>query len=888
MESSRPNPDDLLARLRTEEAKSARGRLEVYLGMCPGVGKTYAMLESAQEDRAAGRDSLIGVVETHGRADTEALLAGLRVLPRRQVDHRGIMLGEFDLDGALAARPALLLVDELAHSNAPGSRHAKRWQDVRELIEAGIDVRTTVNIQHVESLNDVVAQITGVRMRETVPDSVLEAADEVVLVDLPPDELLERLEAGKVYIGERAGRAADGFFKPANLVALRELALRFVAGRVGRQVRFHREAAGSAAIWPTQERVLVAVGPAPSSATLVRAAKRLSSMLGAEWFALFVETPSALTPENRLRVSEHLRLAESLGAKTATSAATTITEGVLQFARRENVTKLVVGKPIRPRWKELLRPSPVDQLVRQSGDIDVYVIRGEHDGTPPFTAARPVYRPRNQTILLVPFLATAIAVTVGKLLGSLIALPDVAMLFLLTSASVAFLGSRRTAFLMAVLSVLAFNFFFVPPIYTFHVAGAEYFITFAMLFLVTVALSEMSLRLRLGRDLAWRSGERTAAVYRLSSQLAEVRGTEAVLDVAVTDLRRNFPAPLAITLRDLDGVVITRGEALNDKERGVLHWVLDNGRPAGRDTATLASATMMHLPLLGPRGCLGVVSVGGPPLAPEQLELLQALARHLALVFSVEALDEERRRSAREAETERLRSSILSSVSHDLRTPLASILGSASSLQEQSDALDPETRRELLTTITDEADRLNRLIANLLEMTKIEGGALRLNKVPLPVDEIVGAGLRAVRRLLRDRPVTTAIPADLPFVEADELLVQQVLINLLENASKHTPRGTAVEVGARVDGAMIRIAVADRGPGLPEGDAARLFERFYRGDSSAMGAGLGLAICKGVVQAHGGQITARNRDGGGAEFSFTLPIAPALPSDEDDSQETLT
>jgi len=885
-DDKRPDPDALLARVLQDEQRDARGRLEVFLGMSPGVGKTYAMLESAQEDRRAGKNILAGIVETHGRVETEALLEGLTRLPRRKLEHRHIVLEEFDLDGALAARPELLLVDELAHTNAPGSRHAKRWQDVRELIEAGIDVRTTLNIQHVESLNDVVAQITGVRVRETVPDSILEQADEVVLVDLAPDELRERLDAGKVYLGAQAARAADGFFRPSNLVALREMALRFVASRVGRQVRFHRDAIGSSKIWPTQERVLVAVGPAPSSATLVRAAKRLAVMLGAEWFALSIETARGLRPEERRRVSEHLRLAESLGAKAANVTAASVPEGVLQFARGENVTKLVIGKPIHARWTELFRPSPVDLLIRESGDIDVYVIRGDEGAKE--SASKPRSARENKTqrpSLLLPIVANAAVVAVGSVLPSVVAITDIAMLFLIAGAGVGLVGSRLEALLTAVFSVLSLNFFFVPPLYTFRVAGPAYLLTFATLFGTSFGISEMTRRLRQGRDLARRSEERTAAVYRLSRRLAEARGAQTVALHALQALTNDFSGPLAISLRSANGGVSVQGGPLDEKEAAVVTWVLQSGLPAGRETGTLSSASMMHLPLVGPSGCLGVLSVGGDPGGPVRMELLHALSRHLALVLSVETLEEERRVASQEAQAERMRSSILGSVSHDLRTPLASILGSASSLKEQAELLDPATRDELLATINDEADRLNRLIANLLEMTKIEHGALRLNKVALPVDEVVGAGIRPVRRLLEKHTVTTNIPAELPFVEADELLVQQVLINLLENAAKHTPIGTEITIRAEASKEQVRITVSDKGPGFPQGVPAELFSRFYRGDSAAPGAGLGLAICKGIIEAHGGDIVARHRAGGGAEFSFTLPIAPAIIPPDDESHE---
>ncbi len=884
-DAKRPDPDALLERVRAEEARSKRGSLQVYLGMCPGVGKTYAMLEAAQEDRRSGKQVLVGVVETHGRAETGALLDGLPILPRRHVSHRGVALAEFDIDAALASRAKVVLVDELAHTNAPGSRHQKRWQDVQELLQAGIDVKTTLNIQHIESLNDVLARITGIRVRETVPDSVLDAADEVVLVDLPPEDLRERLEGGKVYLGEQAARAADGFFKPATLTALRELALRYVAGRVGRQVRFYREASGSPAIWPTQERVLVAVGPAPTSATLVRSAKRLASMLGCDWFALYVETARPLSPADRERVTAHLRLAESLGARTASITSSGVSEGLLQFARRENVTKVVVGKPLTSGWRERLRPSPVDRLIRDSDDIDVHVIRGEQEGAPLRAGMVPSDAIAGWRWWWAPPTAAGAAAALGKLLSPHVELADVAMIFLFASGCVAFLGSRRAALVMAALSVLCFNFFFVPPMYTFRVAGSHYLITFGVLLTASLLLSELTLRLRQEKDLARVNEERTAKLYRMSKLLAERRGIGDAPDRAAEELARAMEDRVIVTVRSSDGRLSPHGGTLDPKEAAVVDWVIANGQAAGRGTATLTSASMTHYPMPGQQGVLGAVSIA-KPLPPREAELLLALARHVGLVLSIESLQDERRRTMQEMETERLRSSILASVSHDLRTPLASILGSASTLQEQDDGLPPQVRRELVATITEEADRLNRLIANLLEMTRIEGGALRLSLVPLPVEEIIGASLHATRRVLSDRRVTTSVADNLPFVVADELLIQQVLVNLLDNAAKHTPRDAEITLSAALAGPdRVMIAVSDRGTGLPPGDPSLLFERFHRGDTTGTGAGLGLAICKGIVQAHGGIIEARNRDGGGAEFRFTLPATDQRPQDGTGEEE---
>lgn len=892
MNDQRPDPDALLNRVQMEAAQEKRGKLKIFFGASPGVGKTYAMLEAARARKAEGLDVVVGLLETHGRKETAALLEGLEVLAPRELEYRGTHLKEFDIDAALGRKPGLLLVDELAHTNAEGSRHLKRWQDVQELLDLGVNVYSTLNVQHLESLNDIVAQVTGVIVRETLPDKVLETADEVELVDLPPDDLLKRLQEGKVYLPEAAQRAVQNFFKKGNLIALRELALRTTANRVGDQVQDYRRDKAITRTWATADRLLVCVSPSPSSANLVRAAHRMAKSLKAGWIALYVETPdqARLPAEARSRAVQHLRLAEQLGAETATLSGRDFAEEVMDYARERNVTKIFMGKPPRYSWRTLLRPSPVDRLLRVSGDIDVYATQGEtadlrEKRRTRAGAARKAFDWKGYGSAL---LTVAACTAVAWLLFPRVDLANLIMVYLLGILAVSYRQSLGPSTLASFLSVLVFDFFFVPPRFTFAVADTQYVFMFLVMLLVGLSISNLTVRLRGQERLSRLRERRTAALYSLSRELAGTWGTAELLGIAVRHISEVFESSVLAFLPDGDGRLQVQCGAVQDfnltpKEMGVAHWAYDLGRMAGRGTDTLPGTEALYLPLLAsgePVGALGVKPDHPEKLLiPEQLHLLEAFAHQTALAVAADKLLQKQQRTQMQVEAERLRSSLLSSVSHDLRTPLAAITGSASSLLADGPNLDAVTRKDLLENIHDEAERLERLVSNLFEMTKLESGAVQLKKELHVPGEIIGSAIARVEDRLKERSLVTQIPPELPLVPMDALLVEQVLVNLLDNALKYTPEGSALEVSASARDGRLVVEVADRGPGVPAGDLLRLFDKFYRGpqDEKRSGAGLGLSICKGVVEIHGGTIEAQNRPGGGAVFRFTIPLETAKP-----------
>jgi len=888
----RPDPDELLARVKEAENRQARGKLKVFFGAAAGVGKTYAMLEAARQQRQHGVDVIVGWVETHGRAETEALLDGLEILPPRLVEYRGATLREFDLDAALARRPALILVDELAHTNAPGARHPKRWQDVLELLDAGINIYTAMNVQHVESLNDLVAKITGVVVRETVPDSVFDQTDEVELIDLPPDELLQRLKDGKVYMPGLAAEAVQNFFRKGNLIALRELALQRTAQRVDAEMRDYMRDHAIGKTWPVSERLLVCIGPSPFSVRLIRAAKRMAERLGAEWIVAYVETPASLRlpQEARDRVVQAMRLAEQLGAVTVTLSGQRMSEEILAFARARNVSKIVVGKPSRPLWKRIAIGSIVDALVQGSGEIDVYVISGDREAAAP--VARPAGRPPTDWAGYgCSVAAVAVCTGLAWVMFPLFALSNLIMAYLLGVVVVSTRWGRGPSILASVLSVAAFDFFFVPPYYTFAVTDTQYFVTFGVMLVVALVISGLAVRIRAQAEAARERERRIAALYAMSRELASTRGVHDLLDVAVRHIAEVFRTRVVVLLPQPGGrlaveAALSAQFPLDSNELAVGQWAYDHGQIAGRGTDTLPGATGLYLPLTGSRGTVGVLGLRPEQphalQSPEQLHLLETFAGQTALAIERAHLAEEAQQAQVRAETERLRNSLLSSVSHDLRTPLASITGAASTLLESGAKLDDRTRQDLLESLHEEAERLNRLVQNLLEMTRLESGALQLQREWHPLEEIVGAALGRFGKRLQDRPVTTKVPADLPLVPIDDVLIEQVLINLVDNALKYTPARSPIEISASsIEGAVL-VEVADRGPGLPPGDEKRIFDKFYRSGTQAVrGAGLGLAICAGIVEAHGGRIWAENRPGGGVTFRFSLPVKdtpPPMPS----------
>jgi two-component system sensor histidine kinase KdpD len=879
----RPDPDELLARVQAEEQQQARGRLKIFLGYAAGVGKTFAMLEAAHQRRAEGVDVVVGYIETHRRAETESKLAGLEVIPRRQVEYRGALVPEMDVDAVLARHPQLALVDELAHTNAPGSRHPKRHQDVSELLAAGIDVYTTLNIQHLESLNDVVAQITGVVMRETVPDRVVDEATEIELIDLPPDELLKRLGEGKVYVPEQAARAIQQFFRKGNLTALREMTMRAAAERVDDQMRAYMQTRAIPGPWPAGERLLVAISAGPLAERLVRAARRLADGLNAEWAAIYVETGqhARLSDQQRDRVARTLHLAEELGAQTVTIPGHSAANSVLEYARSHNYTKIIAGKPLRSRWQELLRRSLVDQLIQGSGHIDIYVIADEPAGPAPLERRSWVpHRPWQRYLWALALVAlTTIA---GKPLALFLAPANLVMLYLLGVVVAAVYLGRGPSILTAISSVVAFDFFFVPPQLTFAVTDTQYLLTFAGLLAVGLVISSLAVQAREQAESAQSRETQTAELYGLSRDLSTALDLEAIERAVVRHVEQTFGREAVIVLPDAEnGEAALRPDAasagfqLDDHELAVADWVYRHGEPAGRGTDTLPAAKLRYLPLKTAHGVLGVLGVRGPEaserqLTLEQQRLVESFASQAALALERTQLAEQARRAQVLEATEKLQTALLNSISHDLRTPLVSITGALSTLQEDDAALDADTRRGLIENAREEAERLNRLVGNLLDMTRLEAGAMKVRREPADVQDIVGSALAQLGPRLAGHPVSVQIPEDLPLVPLDFVLMVQ------DNALKYSPEGAPIDVSARVAGSQLELSIADRGAGIPAADLAFVFDKFYRVQrrGTATGTGLGLSICKGIVEAHNGAIRAENRPGGGTIVTLWLPLEP--------------
>jgi two-component system, OmpR family, sensor histidine kinase KdpD len=885
----RPSPDALLSRIRTEEARARRGKLKIFFGFAPGVGKTYRMLQVARDlviDQEL--DVVVGVVEDHQRKETARAVLGLELLPLRQVEYRGRTLEEFDLDRALARKPKLLLVDELAHTNAPDSRHPKRYQDVEELLEAGIDVFTTLNVQHIESLNDVIAQITHIRVRETVPDSVLDRADTIELVDISPEELLARLHEGKVYLADQARRAAEHFFQRGNLLALRELALRRTAQHVDDDVLEYRQEHGVTPTWPAGERILVCVGPAPSSARLIRAAARMAAGLRAPWVAAFVDTAPVgpMSESSREQLEAHLRMAESLGGAVLRLSGSSISGALLSYAQRHNVTRILIGKPRHSRFRDRLRGSLLDEVVRGSEDIDVHVISGDSfqsAATPSDDAPLPRASPRKYASAL-----GLVSVTLGLslLLDRFLNLPDLEMLFLLAVMVTAVKFGRGPSTLAAALGVACYDFFFVPEFLTFSVEDRRYFLTFAMMFGVSFVMSELAGRLRRQERDAHAREERTATLYALTRALASTDQVPEIAAVAARHAADTFEAQVVLLGASNDGQLRTIGAApagteLAVKDLGVAKWSFEHDALAGLGTDTLPHALVLCAPLrVGPSrlGTLALLPRAPGIMRSEQRTFLDVFCRQVAVALERARLSEEAKQFALRAKTEEMRSSLLSAVSHDLRTPLASITGAATSLRDDAN-LSAEARVELVESVVDQAERLERLVGNLLDMTRLEAGGVALRRDWVPLDEMVSSALTRLEARLDKRKISVAVAPSVPLLLVDPVLFEQVFVNLLENAEKYSPAGSPLEIIAQGEKDGVQIQVKDHGPGLPPGAERQVFEKFYRGAHVGVsGAGLGLAICKGIVEAHGGTIAAENRPEGGATFRIWLPSQGDPPS----------
>lgn len=895
MTDTRPDPDALLDAIKQDELAARRGRLKIFFGACAGVGKTFAMLSAARVRQQEGCKVLVGVVETHGRKETEAQLHGLEVLPLTQIEYKGRSLAEFDLDSALARQPQLILMDEFAHSNVPGSRHSKRWQDVEELLAAGIDVYTTLNVQHLESLNDVVGQITGIVVRETLPDHVFDQATEVALVDLPPDELLARLAAGKVYLAHQAERAVKNFFRKGNLLALRELALRRTADRVDAQMRAYRADQSIKPVWHARERLLICVGHGPGTEKLVRSGKRLAASLDADWIAVFVETPALqrLPEAQRARIMKGLKLAQELGAETTVLGGSDLAATLLAYARSRNVSKLVVGKSSAGPLRRLLRQPLLEQLTRQADDVDVYVVSHEHD--PDSTAPQEGFnrllfgearRQKQGHGYVAALLACLLTTGLVCLLTPFFDLSNVVMLYLLAVVLIAVRFGRGPGVLASLVSVATFDFFFVPPRLSLSVSDTQYLLTFAVMFAVALIISQLAARLRFEANIATYRERRTRALYELGRELAAALTANQIIDIAVSRLQPLFNASIVLLTPNSQEQLRAENDSTAQADLGVAQWVYDKQQAAGLGTQTLPSNAMLYLPLKAPMRNRGVLAVLPEQLdqvfLPEQQRLLETCAAQIALALERVHYVEVAQDAIVAMESERLRNSVLSVISHDLRTPLTTLVGLSSLLAEGQ--VDARKQASIAQSIQEESLRMNHLVTNLLDMARLQSG-VKLNKAWQLLDDVVGSALRACQRNLQGHQLEVALASDLPVLEYDAVLIERVLVNLLENAAKYTPPGSHITLLAQPEGATIRVCVQDDGPGLPSGMEQKLFDKFSRGNSESTtpGVGLGLAICRSIVEAHGGQITASNRQPHGAAFCFTLPVSqmPALPGDEE-------
>jgi len=903
MQNERPDPDQLLAEVKAQEAAAKRGRLRIYFGASAGVGKTYAMLAAARALRNEGKDVVLGVVETHGRKETEALLQGIEVLPLAEREYQGRKLREFDLDAAIERRPALILVDELAHTNVEGSRHPKRWQDIEELLASGIDVFTTLNVQHLESLNDVVGGITGITVWETVPDTFFDNADEVMLVDIPADDLLARLAAGKVYVPEQIERAARNFFRKGNLMALRELALRRTADRVEDDVQAYRSDQAIERVWKTGASLLCCIEHQRGSDDLVRSAARLASQLGVEWTAVYVETPALqrLPPSERERILRTVKLAQELGAKTAILSGGDNAALVVEYARTHNCSKVVLGRGERSgrwRWARGL----AQRVAKLAPDVDLIEIGRGETQAPERTAdvatpVEPEDARRDAKRLRYLWAATSCAFTtvIATVLLPYFDLANIVMLFLLTVVLVALRFGRGPAILAAFVSVAAFDFFCVPPRLSFAVSDAQYLLTFAVMLAVALIIGQMTAGLRFQARIASYREERARSLYEFARELSSLLETQQVVDTAASVIARTFRTDVAVLVPDDKERVAVRNEGgvALPVDIGTAQWAYDKTQPAGLGTDTLAGSAFLYLPLRAPMRTRGVLAIKPENrrllLVPEQRQQLDTFAALAAIALERVHYVEVAQQALIQMESERLRNSLLAALSHDLRTPLAALVGLAESLAMTAPA-PSGAQLETTQAIADEARRMNALVNNLLDMARIQSGAVKLRREWLPLEEVVGSALKSAQSALARHRVEVELGRDLPLIEVDATLIERVLYNILENTGKYTPDGSIVRLTAEVAGDDLLVAISDNGPGLAKGQEEAIFEKFVRGtrESSTPGVGLGLAICRAIIEAHRGRIWAENNAAGGARFCFTLPLGtpPAAPREEGRSGET--
>ncbi|MFN8374421.1 MAG: sensor histidine kinase KdpD [Anaerolineae bacterium] len=891
MNEYRADPDALLKAIQKDESRQGRGKLKIFMGMAAGVGKTYAMLDNARQQKVDGVDIVVGYVETHRRAETDALLEGLEIIPRRSVEYRDTLLEEMDTDAILKRKPGVVLVDELAHTNAPGSRHLKRYQDVVELLEGGLNVWTTVNVQHFESRSDAVRQITGITIHETVPDSLLDMADEIELIDLSPTDLRKRLAEGKVYTRERVEVAANNFFRVGNLTALREMALRLTAEHVDHKLQDYMQLKQIAGPWKSGERLMVAVGPSPFSERLIRWTRRMAYNLEAPWLAVYIETSAALAPDIKERLARNIALARSLGGEIVTVRGDDIAETLLRVAHQRNVTQIVIGKPQHSAMQTALRGgSLVDKMIRSSGDIDVYVVTGdegvsEGSGWRPF----PTLESHSQRGQYLWALFAVASVTVLDLIlfhiFPWLGYQAVGLTELLVVLLIAAYMGRGPALLAAAISAVSWDFLFIEPRLTFTITQFQDVVLFLLYFAIAIFTGNLTARIRAQERQTRYNAERTSALYTLAHETATAVNMDDVLKTAVTQISRVFDAEVAVILQQNNQLLrqphSSSTLALSDKEYSVAQWVYERGRLAGRFTETLSQALAQYHPLQTPTRTVGVIGIRtrkDERLSFDQEVLLATFISQIALAIERELLDEAAEQTTMLRESERLYTTLLNSISHELRTPIATIKGASSSLLDPVAGASETARTELTKDIQSSADRLNRLVENLLDMSRLESGRLQLKQEWCDLSELIGVAVKQLNEGVKTHPLQLHIAPDLPLIRLDFVLMEQVIINLLDNACNYTPDGTGITIAAQKHEKEVEISVSDRGAGIPAELIERIFDKFYRLPGTASGGtGLGLSISRGLVEAHGGRLTAENLPDGGAKLTIRLPLNGSPP-----------
>lgn len=876
MPNQRLDPEQLLQRAQKEERQKTRGKLKIYLGAAPGVGKTYEMLHDALDKRAKGLDVVVGIAESHGREEINQLLKNFEILPRQTVSYRDKPCLEFDLDAALQRHPGLILVDEMAHTNIPGLRHTKRWQDIKELLERGIDVYTTLNVQHIESLKDNIAKIIQAPIIETVPDSMLEMANTIELVDLPYEELLKRLQEGKVYIPQQAELAREHFFRKGNLIALRELALRATAERVGTDVLWYRQDEGIKQIWPIKDKILVCVGPKPEALKLIRAAKRIANSLQAEWIAIYIDTPQLQSRvRERNKAIQNLRLAELLGAETHVLTGFDRVKEILNFAREQNATQIMISKHVKRRLRDFFDRNLADEIVRYSSDIDVYIINTEVTKTPYVEKEEPPSIPWN--VYAITLGIVILTTLINGLLYPYFSISNLVMIYLLGVTIVALFGQVGPSILASVLSVAAYDYFFIPPSYSFAITDIQYVLTLLVMLLVSQIISHLTILIRRQTESNHATQHQMTALYMFTRKLTHIRGTEKIVILGVRYISSVFNCDVMVLLPKLDRLEIQSihksKQHLDIKEQSIAQWVYEMGQPAGFGTDTLSFSNALYLPLLGTSGPIGVLRIQSRSqqlLTPEQRDLLESCISQTALALEVERLNEKTRQKELEVEADRARTSLLESIFYDLCFPLKLVINTLSQIK----ANDGELVEKIGENIDYEIEKLNRLNNNLFLIIQLESQNIKLQKSFFSMKHIINTAIEISSKTFEKRPMKVDIPADLPEVMLDEKLIYEVLIHLLDNAIKFSPSQTPIHILVHLEFKKIVVSVEDLGIGILPHEKNKLFKKFYRGNQiiEVHGLGLGLAICQKIIEAHKGTIWVENIKNKGAAFRFSLPL----------------